>query len=107
MYKFIRCIFVISLAIAGGIRSVVATSGAPTWTLSLVATPTGNQYVSTPDLAFDHYGTPSTSFSLINTTGSNSVQHAQHTSLGLWSSRELANGTGIGVRTAIAFDRNE
>jgi hypothetical protein len=72
-----------------------------------VATPAANQYVSTPDLAFDHYGTPSTSFSLINTTGSNSVQHAQHTSLGLWSSRELANGVGVGIRTAIAFDRSE
>jgi len=35
----------------------------PTWSLSLVATPDGTHYVSTPDLAFDHYGTPSVSYS--------------------------------------------
>src|SRR5262249_36959169 len=93
MHKFTRFVFVIGLSVVSANRPALATSGTPTWSLSLVATPTGTQYVSTPDLAFDHYGIPSTSYSLVdNTVGSNSVRHAQLTSLGLWSSRELANG---------------
>ena len=106
MHKFTLCTAT-GLSLLLGAAPSFATSGAPNWNLSLVATPTNPQYVSTPDLAFDHYGTPSVSYSFIDAANTNSVQHAQLTSLGLWSSREVANGQGTGIRTSIAFDRSE
>lgn len=87
---------------------VLATSGTPTWSLSLVSTVDPNSYASAPDLAFDHYGTPSISWSAAsNIGGPNSVRHSQLLGLGIWSNREMFSASGAGVRTAISFDRSE
>jgi hypothetical protein len=103
---FFRAIVLFTLAF--GPPSAVATSGTPTWTFSLVGSPGANTYVSTPDLAFDHYGTPSVSWSLVSTVGAaNSVRHSQLLGLGIWDNRELLSASGAGIRTAHAFDRAE
>ncbi|MBI5764581.1 MAG: hypothetical protein HZA51_13780 [Planctomycetes bacterium] len=85
-----------------------ATSGTPTWTLSTVSALDPNTAASSPDLAFDHYGTASLSWTATSTmAGTNFVRHSQFTPLGFWSHREIANGPGVGLRTAITFDRAE
>lgn len=85
-----------------------ATSGTPTWTLSAVSALDANTAASSPDLAFDHYGSASLSWTATSTMGgANFVRHSQFTPLGFWSHREIASGPGVGLRTAITFDRAE
>ena len=85
-----------------------AVSGTPTWFESRVGTVPGGSFVSSPSLAFDHYGTPSVSWSQVaNGSGTNIVRHSQFTGLGLWNSRDVASGTDIALVTSLAFDRAE
>lgn len=85
-----------------------ATSGTPTWTLSTVSALDTNIASSSPDLAFDHYGSASLSWTATPTMGGNNVvRHSQFTPLGFWSHRDIATGPGVGQRTAITFDRAE
>jgi hypothetical protein len=85
-----------------------AIDGTPTWLQSQVHTAPTNTYVSTPALAFDHYGTPALSWSLVSTVGgTNTVYCSQLSGLGFWAHNELATGPTIGLRTSLAFDRAE
>ncbi|MEK6642814.1 MAG: hypothetical protein AABZ08_02815 [Planctomycetota bacterium] len=85
-----------------------ATNGTPSWTFSTVSTIDPGYVASSPDLAFDHYGSASLSWAAVSTAaGNNSVRHSQFSPLGLWNHRELANGPGLGLRTSISFDRSE
>ncbi len=82
--------------------------GQPVWTPSLVYQAGADPHVSSPVLAFDHYGTPSVSWSLVqNIVGDNTVFHSQLSGLGVWMHHELASGPGVGLRTSLAFDRAE
>lgn len=86
----------------------LATNGAPTWTQSQVYASQANAYVTTPALAFDHYGTPSISWSFGSTVGgANTIHYSQLSGLGFWADRQVASDTGIGLRTSLAFDRAE
>lgn len=86
----------------------MAISGTPFWIESRVADVSSGFYVSSPSLAFDHYGTPSVSWSHVQQpAGTNSVRHSQLLGLGLWQTREVASGSDSGILTSIAFDRAE
>jgi hypothetical protein len=88
--------------------SARGVNNAPNWTESEVGLPLASSYASTPVLAFDHYGTPAVSWSSVSTAGgNNSVRCSQLLGLGMWNMRELANGTGLGLRTSLTFDRAE
>ncbi len=94
--------------ILGSVAPVLGVNNAPLWTESEVGTPLANSYASTPVLAFDHYGTASVSWSSVSTAGAaNSIRYSQLLGFGLWNTRELANGIGLGLRTALTFDRAE
>ena len=98
-------VFFIPLSYSG---QVLATSGTPTWTFSNVSAIDPGYVTSSPDLAFDHYGAASLTWSSVSTSaGNNSVRHSQFSPFGLWNHRELAIGPGLGVRTSISFDRAE
>ncbi len=89
-------------------NAALAVDGAPSWLQSQVYAGQVNAYVSTPALAFDHYGTPAVSWSLVSTLGMpNTVYHSQLSGLGFWSHNALAAGSGLGLRTSLAFDRAE
>lgn len=86
----------------------MAVNGTPQWFPSDVGSPASQSYVSTPTLAFDHYGTPSVSWSSVSQINStNFVYHSRLTGLGLWNTSTLASGVGQGLRTAVTFDRAE
>ncbi len=85
-----------------------AVDGTPSWFESTVATIPGGFYASSPDLAFDHFGTPSVSWSqAANPTGTNTVHLSQLLGLGLWSTETFASGVDTGLLTALSFDRAE
>lgn len=85
-----------------------AIDGTPAWFQSRVHSPQPDLYVSAPVLAFDHYGTPAISWSLVSTVGGpNTVYHSDLSGLGFWSNNALAVGSGVGLRTSLAFDRAE
>lgn len=87
-----------------------AVDGTPSWVFSSVtAAPASDFYVSSPSLAFDHYGTPAVSWSLVSqSSGVNTVNFAQLLGLGLWSTHQLAPATAdSGLLTSLAFDRSE
>jgi len=88
--------------------AALAIDGAPTWLQSQVHAAQTNAYASTPSLAFDHYGTPALSWSMVSTVGgTNTVYYSQLSGLGFWAHSELAAGATIGLRTSLAFDRAE
>lgn len=94
--------------IFGSADRAIGVNNAPQWTESEVGTPLASSYASTPVLAFDHYGTPTVAWSSVSTAGAaNSIRYSQLLGLGLWNTRELANGIGLGLRTALTFDRAE
>lgn len=89
-------------------RSALGTGGTPSWSLSLVSGVDPGTYATSPTLAFDHYGTPSVSWSQVwSLSGMNSVRHSQLLGTGLWSHREVASGQGVGLMTSLSFDRAE
>ncbi len=99
---------VMAMVCAAGGDPALAVDGEPVWTSSLVYPAGANPYVSSPVLAFDHYGTPAVSWSLVQTSGGdNSVFYSRLSGLGLWMHSELDSGPGIGLRTSLAFDRAE
>lgn len=96
------------VAVFSQIQSAAAINGTPSWFESRIATVPSGFYVSSPSLAFDHYGTPSVSWSQVETTpGTNTVRHSHFLGLGLWSTRDVASGSGSGMLTSLAFDRSE
>lgn len=86
----------------------MAVNGTPVWVNSLVGTPSANYHVSSPSLAFDHYGVPSVSWSTVHAFGgSNTVYRSKTSGLGFWSHRVVEQGTGVGLLTSLSFDRSE
>ena len=99
---------VCTLAVHALATSALAVNGTPSWFESRVGTVPGGYFASSPSLAFDHYGTPSVSWSRVfNGSGTNTVHRSQFTGLGLWSTLDVATGTDIGLVTSLAFDRAE
>jgi hypothetical protein len=98
------------LGVLFSISSVAwAVDGNPVWTRSLIINNMPpNTTVSSPVLAFDHYGTPGVSWSLCSATGgNNTVWCSQLSGMGFWTHHQLATGQGIGAWTALTFDRAE
>lgn len=101
-------LFLITFLISALPGRSLAVSGTPTWFESRVGTAPVGSFVSSPSLAFDHYGTPSVSWSQVaDGSGTNIVRHSQFAGLGLWTSRDVASGTDIALVTSLAFDRAE
>lgn len=99
---------VVVVAMLAPAAPVFGINGTPTWFESEVGLPLASSYVSTPVLAFDHYGTPALSWSSVSqVSGANSVRYSQLLGLGMWNTRELANGLELGLRTSLSFDRSE
>ncbi len=87
-----------------------AVDGIPSWIFSSVATPPDDYYVSSPSLAFDHYGMPAVSWSQVAQTAGNphTVHLSQMSGLGLWNRLQLApSSSDSGLLTSLAFDRSE
>lgn len=96
------------IAILAPAASALAINGTPTWFESEVGLPLATSYISTPVLAFDHYGTAAVSWSSVSQAGgAHSVRYSQFQGFGQWNTRELANGPGLGLRTSLSFDRSE
>ncbi|HWL95624.1 MAG TPA: hypothetical protein VNT79_19050 [Phycisphaerae bacterium] len=85
-----------------------AINGTPTWFQSVVAAPSPSKQITAPSLAFDHYGTPSVSWSdVTNSGGSNTIFRSTTNGLGFWSQHTVAAGADVGILTALSFDRAE
>lgn len=85
-----------------------AVDGTPTWFYSSVAAPPANMFVSSPSLAFDHYGVPSVSWSVTRDTGvGNTVYRSNTSGLGFWTHHTVEAATGAGIMTSLSFDRSE
>ncbi|MCG8407280.1 MAG: PEP-CTERM sorting domain-containing protein [Phycisphaerales bacterium] len=82
----------------------LAVDGTPFWFESTVSEPGGA--ISSPVLAFNHFGTPSVSWSS-STAGIDTVYRSERLGLGLWAHREVASGPTAGMQTALSFDRAE
>lgn len=99
---------VVLIGVATSEREARAINGTPTWTFSLVQTGAPVTYMSSPSFAFDHYGTPSVTWTALPQSGGNStVMHSQFTGLGMWSHRSVTTASGAGQESAITFDRAE
>lgn len=91
-----------------GIQSAHAIGGSPSWSIVTVHEVGPDYFASAPDLAFDHYGVPGISWSRVPAiSGASTVLYSRPTALGLWAHHELASGAGVGLRTALAYDRAE
>jgi hypothetical protein len=89
-------------------NSAAAINGTPSWFSQQVAANEPDHYISTPTLSFDHFGSSFVSWSSVTTAaGSNTVRLSQRGSLGLWNTRDMTSGVGLGLRTSLAFDRSE
>ena len=107
-----RCRF---LSVAIGAFMALATGheasgvdGTPSWFFSQVAAPSTNYQITSPSLAFDHYGIPSVSWSdASNTSSPNFVYRSVNTGLGFWSHHLADSGAGVGLLTSLSFDRAE
>ncbi len=87
---------------------VLGVNGQPSWFVSTVESAEAGGYITSPGLAFDHYGMPAVSWSsYAPAMDSGTVKVSQLTGLGFWTHRQVATGTGVGYRTALAFDRAE
>ncbi|HKQ48461.1 MAG TPA: PEP-CTERM sorting domain-containing protein [Phycisphaerae bacterium] len=96
---------VVAIALAGPAYGI---NGTPTWFESEVGVPLASSYVSTPVLAFDHYGSAAVSWSSVSQVGgAHSVRYSQLQGFGQWNTRELASAVGSGLRTSLSFDRSE
>ena len=88
--------------------SSFAIDGTPSWLQSQIHVAPANTYVSSPVLAFDHYGVPAISWSLVSTSGgTNTIFLSQRSDMGVWGHRELESSIEAGLRTSLAFDRAE
>ncbi|GJQ26318.1 MAG: hypothetical protein HBSAPP02_13500 [Phycisphaerae bacterium] len=107
--SFSKCGVLLAVVCLARIASpVMAIDGTPIWFSSFVASPGANSYVSSPVLAFDHYGSASIGWTEINqNTSDGAVRHSQMTGLGLWNTRTLITGNDVGKRAALSFDRSE
>lgn len=88
----------------------IAISGTPTWDFSAIAPdPGGNLYISSPELAFDHYGTAAVTWSQADRfdVATNTMNHSSLTPLGIWSHRVMATGVRVGLTSSISYDRAE
>jgi hypothetical protein len=85
-----------------------AIDGTPFWITSTVAAPSADSYVSSPVLAFDHFGLPAVAWSDVHQLSDfGAVKHSQLLGLGIWHTQTVQSGNNIGRRTALAFDRAE
>lgn len=85
-----------------------AVNGTPTWFNSFVGSAAPSQYVSSPSLAFDHYGVPSVSWSSTSpVSATNTVYRSNTSGLGFWSHSVVESGPGVGLLTSLSFDRAE
>lgn len=85
-----------------------AIDGTPVWIESMVDSPAPGDSMTTPVLAFDHFGTPSVSWSSgQGAIGFSTVYRSEFLGLGFWAHREVASGVGVGTQTALSFDRAE
>ncbi|MBX3396056.1 MAG: hypothetical protein KF841_11885 [Phycisphaerae bacterium] len=89
-------------------RSASAIDGTPTWLYSPVGAPPANMFISSPSLAFDHYGVPSVAWSVTHNTGvGNTVYRSNTSGLGFWTHHTVEATTGAGILTSLSFDRSE
>lgn len=92
----------------GAQRQALAVDGTPSWFQSQVTTASPGFSLSSPALAFDHFGTPSVTWSSVaDVTGTNQVTRSELLGLGIWAHHSIATGTGVGLQTALSFDRAE
>ncbi len=96
----------VGMVVSAGPRPALGVDGTPSWFFSEVKTPGVGQHVAAPSLAFDHYGAPSVAYTIGNGT-SNTVYRSEQSGLGLWAHRTVTTGTGVGLVTALSFDRAE
>ena len=94
----VQCLF--------GHSEALAIDGTPTWQFSQVAPPTPGDTISSPSLAYNHFGTPSVSWSS-GALGINTVYRSELSGLGIWARRQIATGTAIGLQTSLSFDNAE
>jgi len=84
----------------------LAIDGTPVWLQSPVGAAGAGATLSSPVLAFDHFGTPAVSWSAFGgPPGTDAVSRSERSGLGLWATRSVS--TGAGRQTALSFDRAE
>ncbi len=108
--SFHACIIVVSATCMffGGVRSAKAVGGTPSWSIVTVHEVGPGYFPGAPCLAFDHYGVPGVSWARVPIgSGATTVQYSRPTALGMWVHHTVASGDGVGLRTALAFDRAE
>ncbi|MCB9856822.1 MAG: hypothetical protein H6818_14165 [Phycisphaerales bacterium] len=87
---------------------VLGVDGVPIWRQSVVSPAGADAFVTSPSLAFDHFGGPSVAWSRFSTIGgNNTVYRSELLGLGLWAHRSVASGFGLGAATSLSFDRAE
>jgi len=103
----VAALFAACLILAAA-RPALAVDGTPTWIFNPAGTVAADRLITTPDLQYDHLGRPAVAWSSIALgAGGNVVRHSQLSGLGLWNHRDVATGTGVGLRTALTFDPAE
>ncbi len=103
-----RFVVIAMLAIGFITSSVRAIDGTPVWFPSVVTNALPMRTISTPTLAFDHYGGAAVSWSRIDSLSqNNTVHYSEQSPLGLWSHRTVSTGSAIGTATSVSFDRAE
>jgi len=103
-----RLLVLTMLVIGLATNSARAIDGTPVWFPSVVATAQPLKNISSPTLAFDHYGGAAVSWSRIESFGqTNTVHFSEQSPLGLWNHRNVATGSGNGTSTSLSFDRAE
>jgi hypothetical protein len=108
--RALKAIIVAVLFVLGNVTVTHAIDGTPSWTYSQISGPPGgNLFINAPQLAFDHYGTPAVTWARVDrfSLTDNAVFHSELTPLGIWSTRQMATGNGIGIATSQSYDRSE
>lgn len=83
-------------------------NGTPVWNFSPVASAAANMSITSPSLAFDHYGVPSVAWAQTHAFDSSCIlTRSRASGLGGWQHQTIDSGANAAYATSLSFDRAE